>query len=65
MLFKNLEKELIQRNYKNIRIDSSLGAVFFYRSCGFKYYEYKVIPVENNENLCYLEMVKEIGKMFV
>ena len=32
----------------------------FYKSNGYKYQEYKIIPVENDENLCYLEMIKEI-----
>jgi hypothetical protein len=41
-------------------VASSLGAVFFYRSCGYKYYDYKIIKVENDEKLCYVEMIKEL-----
>jgi len=61
LLLKELEAEIIRKNYKIITLASSLGAVFFYKSCGFKYHDYKIIEVENNENLCYLEMTKEIG----
>ncbi|MDR1030056.1 MAG: GNAT family N-acetyltransferase [Treponema sp.] len=60
ILLKELENKIIQNKYKEITLSSSLGAVFFYRKCGYKYYDYKIIPVENGENLCYLEMVKEI-----
>ena len=61
LLFKELEKEILHNNYKTITLASSLGAVFFYKSCGFKFHEYKIIPVENEEYLCYMEMIKEIG----
>ena len=60
LLLKELETEIIRKKYKNITLSSSLGAVFFYKSNGYKYQEYKIIPVENDENLCYLEMIKEI-----
>jgi len=60
LLLKELEAEVIRKGYKTITLASSLGAVFFYKSCGFKYHDYKIIEVEDNENLCYLEMVKEI-----
>ena len=60
LLFKKLEKEILDKNYKTITLAASLGAVFFYVSCGFKFHEYKIIPVENGENLCYLEMIKEV-----
>jgi len=61
LLLKELEAEIIKKGNKTITLASSLGAVFFYQKCGFKYHDYKTIKVENNENLCYLEMVKEIG----
>jgi GNAT superfamily N-acetyltransferase len=64
LLLKELETEIIRNNYKYITLSSSLGAVFFYKSCGYKYHEYKIISVENNENLCYLEMKKEINEKF-
>ena len=60
ILLKELEDKIIQNNYENITLASSLGAVFFYKSCGYKYNDYKIIPVEDGENLCYLEMIKEI-----
>jgi GNAT superfamily N-acetyltransferase len=60
ILLKELENKIIKNNYKEITLSSSLGAVFFYRNCGYKYYDYKIIQVEDGENLCYLEMVKEI-----
>jgi GNAT superfamily N-acetyltransferase len=61
-LLKELENKIIQNDYDKITLASSLGAVFFYRSCGYRYYDYKIIPVEDGENLCYLEMIKEIKK---
>ena len=61
-LLKELEDRIIQNNYEKITLASSLGAVFFYRSCGYKYNDYKIIPVEDDEKLCYLEMIKEIKK---
>jgi GNAT superfamily N-acetyltransferase len=60
ILLNELENNIIQNKYRAITLASSLGAVFFYKSCGYKYYDYKIIPVEDNENLCYLEMIKEI-----
>ena len=60
ILLKELENNIIQNKYRIITLASSLGAVFFYKNCGYKYYDYKIIPVEENENLCYLEMIKEI-----
>ena len=60
LLLKKLENEVLNRNYKNITLASSLGAVFFYKSCGYKYNDYKIIPVEDGEYLCFLAMIKEI-----
>ena len=60
ILLKELEDKIIQNNYESITLASSLGAVFFYKNCGYKYNDYKIIPVEDGENLCYLEMIKEI-----
>lgn len=60
LLLSELEKEIARENYKTITLDSSLGAVLFYKRLGYKYKDYKIIPVENNENLCYIEMIKEI-----
>jgi GNAT superfamily N-acetyltransferase len=61
ILLKELENKVIQSNYKEITLSSSLGAVFFYKNCGYKYCDYKIIQVDGGENLCYLEMVKEVG----
>jgi len=61
LLLKELENEVIRKNYKNITLASSLGAVFFYQSSGYKYDEYKIIPVENEEYLCFLAMIKEVN----
>jgi GNAT superfamily N-acetyltransferase len=63
LLLKKLETEIIRNNYEYITLASSLGAVFFYKSCGYKYHEYKIIPVENDEYLCFLTMIKEINNM--
>jgi GNAT superfamily N-acetyltransferase len=62
ILLKELENKIIENKYEEITLASSLGAVFFYKSCGYKYYDYRIIPVEEGENLCYLEMIKEINK---
>jgi len=59
LLLKKIENEVIKKNYINITLSSSLGAVFFYRSCGYKYNDYKIIPVEDGEYLCFLAMIKE------
>jgi GNAT superfamily N-acetyltransferase len=53
LLLKELENEVIKKYYKNITLASSLGAVFFYKSCGYKYNDYKIIPVEDGEYLCF------------
>jgi GNAT superfamily N-acetyltransferase len=63
LLYAELEKEIIRKKDNAITLTASLGAVFFYKSCGFTCRDYKILPVENNENLCYFEMVKEIGNI--
>jgi len=60
LLLKKIENEVLNRNYKNITLASSLSAVFFYKSCGYKYNDYKIIPVEDGEYLCFLAMIKEL-----
>jgi GNAT superfamily N-acetyltransferase len=62
ILLKELENTIIENDHEEITLSSSLGAVFFYKRCGYKYYDYKIIPVEDDENLCYLEMIKELKK---
>jgi GNAT superfamily N-acetyltransferase len=62
LLLKELENKIIKNNYDNITLASSLGAVFFYKSCGYEYHEYKIISVENDEYLCFLAMIKDINK---
>jgi GNAT superfamily N-acetyltransferase len=63
LLLKELENEINRKNYANITLASSLGAVFFYKSCGYEYHEYKIIQVENDEYLCFLAMIKDINNM--
>jgi GNAT superfamily N-acetyltransferase len=60
-LLVELELEIKQNNYENITLASSLGAVYFYTKCGYKYSNYKIIEVEDDQFLCYLEMKKEIN----
>ena len=36
ILLKELEDKIIQNNYEKIILSSSLGAVFFYKNCGYK-----------------------------
>ncbi|MDR2150233.1 MAG: GNAT family N-acetyltransferase [Spirochaetaceae bacterium] len=60
IILKELENTIKKNNYKKITLASSLGAVFFYRKCGYEYYDYKIISVEEGQYLCYLEMEKEI-----
>jgi GNAT superfamily N-acetyltransferase len=45
-----------------LTLDSSLGAVAFYRKHGFAYKDYKTIDLPDGSCLCYLEMAKAIAR---
>jgi GNAT superfamily N-acetyltransferase len=61
LLLKELEKNIDGNKYNNFILDSSLGAVEFYKNNGYVYKEYKKIDLSDGNYLCYLEMVKNIN----
>jgi GNAT superfamily N-acetyltransferase len=46
--------------YNKLTLDSSLGAIDFYKNNKYKYSEYKIIDLPDGYYLCYMEMEKEI-----
>jgi GNAT superfamily N-acetyltransferase len=59
-LLVQLENKIDIKLYKKITLDSSLGAVEFYKKNGYKYSEYRIIDLPDENYLCYLEMEKMI-----
>jgi GNAT superfamily N-acetyltransferase len=59
-LLIELENKINKILYNKITLESSLGAVNFYRKNGYKYGDYKTINLPEEYYLCYLEMEKEI-----
>jgi GNAT superfamily N-acetyltransferase len=59
-LLIELEKNIDIRKYDEIMLDSSLGAVEFYKKNKYAYKNYKTIDLSNGNYLCYLEMIKNI-----
>jgi len=60
-LLNELEKNINGEKYDNFVLDSSLGAVEFYRKNNYVYKNYKTIELSDKNNLCYLEMEKNIN----
>jgi GNAT superfamily N-acetyltransferase len=60
LLLKELEKNIDCNKYNNFALDSSLGAVEFYKKNGYVYKEFKTIDLSDGNYLCYLEMVKNV-----
>jgi N-acetylglutamate synthase-like GNAT family acetyltransferase len=61
LLLKELEKNIEKDKYNFFLLDSSLGAVEFYRKNGYEFKDYKTIELQNKYYLCYLEMYKNIN----
>jgi len=59
LLLAELEKNADSK-CDTLTLDSSLGAVTFYRKHGFVYKDYKIINLLDGSYLCYLEMAKGI-----
>jgi GNAT superfamily N-acetyltransferase len=60
LLLAELQKNADSK-YDTLTLDSSLGAVAFYRKHGFVYKDYKTISLPDGSCLCYLEMTKTIA----
>lgn len=59
-LLQELEKTVDKNRYDELILDSSLGAVDFYRKNGYGYKNYRTINLSDGNYLCYLEMAKNI-----
>jgi hypothetical protein len=59
-LLIELEKNIDINKYDEIILDSSLGAVEFYKKNKYIYKNYKTIDLSNGNYLCYLEMIKNV-----
>jgi hypothetical protein len=59
-LLIELEKNIDINKYDEIILDSSLGAVEFYKKNKYVYKNYKTIDLSNGSYLCYIEMIKNI-----
>jgi len=64
LLLKELEKNINDEKYNKFILDSSLGAVKFYEKNGFEYKKYMTIDLSDGNNLCYLEMDKNINEKY-
>jgi GNAT superfamily N-acetyltransferase len=64
LLLKELEKNIDIKKFDNFILDSSLGAVEFYRKNGYSYKNYMTINLSDGNYLCYLEMIKNINNNF-
>jgi GNAT superfamily N-acetyltransferase len=62
ILLNRLEKSIDRNKYDKYVLDSSLGAVEFYRKNGYLYKDYKTINLPDDTYLCYLEMYKNINE---
>lgn len=60
ILLHELENKFDKNEYDEIILDSSLGAVEFYRKNDYVFKNYKTINLSAGNYLCYLEMVKNI-----
>jgi len=60
ILLNELEKGIDRDKYDKYVLDSSLGAVEFYRKNGYLYKDYKTINLSDGNYLCYLEMYKSL-----
>ena len=61
ILLNELEKNIDKNKYDKYVLDSSLGAVEFYRKNGYSFKEYKTIDLSDDNYLCYLEMYKNVN----
>ena len=61
ILLNELEKNIDKNKYDKYVLDSSLGAVEFYRKNGYLFKDYKTINLSDGCYLCYLEMYKNIN----
>lgn len=59
-LILNKLEEIIQKEYKEIALESSLPAVFLYEKRGYKTYGHGIIELSNNKKLVYEQMKKII-----
>jgi GNAT superfamily N-acetyltransferase len=58
ILLRELEKNIEKNKYDRILLNSSLGAVEFYRRNDYLYKDYKKIELFDGSFLCYLDMEK-------
>jgi len=61
ILLNELEKNVEKNRYSKIILNSSLGAVEFYRRNNYVYKDYVTKRLSDGDYLCYLDMEKDIS----